>query len=256
MKIHNKIYNDTIDLVFDTGWHRYTVDGVTVPGVTTILSIVSKDALIPWAAKCTADYYKEAIKPEVGYSPEELEEIYINAKKAHTKKKTDAADTGTITHQWVSDHIEGKDPGTPTDPIVAGAVERFLNWEREHKVEFLLSEQPCYSKKYNYAGIIDFICRIDGKLYCGDLKTNNAFHANSMFSQVSAYKLCREEEFGEHFDGILVCRVGKTDVDFEVRICEDTKPFEDNFLNCLALYRSEKLIKELYPEKPYKKTTT
>ena len=37
------------------------------------------------------------------------------------------------------------------------AVQRFLDWKDKNEVEFLVSEQMVYSKKYDYVGTMDFI---------------------------------------------------------------------------------------------------
>ena len=243
MNIINELYNGDIKLKFDTLKHQYSIDGRIIPGATSILGIVAKNSLIYWSAGCAADYFRERIEPGKVYDEVELDNIYRNAKKAHTVFKDDAASIGKITHKWVQDYIEGKNPSSPINEQVRKSVDKFLAWVKKHSVTFLLSEQPCYSIKYDYCGTLDFICKIDGKLYLGDLKTNNAMYKNSMGSQCAAYKMCREEEYGENYAGIVVCRVGKEEGDFESWICEDTKIFEENLLNCLALYKSEEQIK-------------
>lgn len=243
MKIVNHCYNNSVELVFDTIKHQYSVNGEIIPGSTSVLGIVAKNALVFWAANCASDYYKSKIESGKIYDEVYLDEVYRNAKKAHTQIKDNSASIGGITHKWVQDYIEGKDPGQPVNEQVKGAIERFLKWQKDNDVKFLVSEQPCFSMTYKYAGTLDFICKINGKLYIGDLKTNNGLYKNSMGSQCASYMMCREEEFGETFAGFVVCRVGKEDGDFESWICEDTQIFKDNFLNALALYNSEEKIK-------------
>lgn len=246
MKVVNKMFDGKVELVFDTLRHQYMVDGKVLPGSTSVLGIVAKNALTFWAANCASDYFKSKIAPGEVYDEVYLDEVYRNSKKAHTQIKDNAASVGGITHKWVQDYIENKNPELPFNEQVCGAVNRFLTWQKDNDVKFLLSEQPCLSLKHQFAGTLDFICKIKGKLYIGDLKTNNGMYYNSMGSQCASYMLCREEEYGEKYAGFVVCRVGKTDGEFEAWMCEDVKLFKDNFLNALALYKSEEKIKQQF----------
>ena len=140
--IINHLYQHTVELRFEPYRHIYSVDGVTIPGVTTIGDIVAKPGLIGWAANEASDYFMSQIEPGKSYDEVQLDSIYRTAKRAHTMKKEDAASVGTITHKWVQNYIEGKDPGTPVNEQVKGATDRFLDWVKEYDVKFLASEQP------------------------------------------------------------------------------------------------------------------
>ena len=50
------------ELTFDADAHAYTWGGAFVPGVTSILSVIGKPALVPWAAGMAADHWLQAIK--------------------------------------------------------------------------------------------------------------------------------------------------------------------------------------------------
>lgn len=243
------MYGGELELVFDDLMHRYTVNGVRIPSVTTILGITAKPALMFWAANMAADYFKNSIKPGEVYDEVRLLKIWSEAKKAHTNKKEDAATVGTLTHAWVESFIKGERPEMPLNDQVRGSVERFLSWAREHKVKFLSAEQPVYSRKYNYCGTADFFCVVDGKLLLGDLKTSNSLYYNSMGSQLAAYIIARSEEFPEEkFDGAVLVRVGKDDGELEIWniTVEEMELFKTNFMNSLNLYNSEDEIKKTY----------
>lgn len=253
-KIVNKMYNGEVEMVFDLLKHQYSVNGEIIPGSTSILGIVAKNALIYWSANCASDYYKGKIEPGHAYDEVYLDEVYRNAKKAHTQIKDNSASIGSMTHQWIQDYIEGKDPGQPVNVQIREAVGRFLEWESKNEVKFLLSEQPCLSLKHKYAGTLDFICEIKDKLYIGDIKTTKSgIYYNSMGSQLASYKMAREEEFPtEKYEGGIIVRLGSDDGDFETWTITDTKIFEDNFLNCLNLYNTENEIKELEKNKKFR----
>jgi hypothetical protein len=246
-RIVNKLYGGKEEIVFNDYKHKYIHCDKVIPGATTILGILNKPALMYWAANMSSDYFLEHIEPGKSYDEMELEAIWKNAKKAHTQKKDYSASLGSKVHKWVEDYINGKDPGMPVNKDMQGAVERWLGWVDEHDIEFLLAEQFVFSKKYKYAGQADFICKIDGKLWLGDLKTSNAIY-DSYFAQVGAYLEARVEEYPEEdYVGAVVVRVGKKDGDFEAvtKTKEELAPHFELFLNCLATYKSLKKIEDL-----------
>jgi len=69
-----------------------------------------------------------------------------------------------MAHKWCEEHIQGKNPKMPINQEVQSAVNAFLDWEKKHKVKFISTELKIYSKKYKYAGTMDFEAEIDGKL--------------------------------------------------------------------------------------------
>ena len=95
-----KLYDGTVELEFDSERHVYLANGKKVDGTTGILNIISKPALVPWAAKCTADYIEEQWKPGVAYDEIQIKEILKLAKNAHRHKKERASDVGSLVHQW------------------------------------------------------------------------------------------------------------------------------------------------------------
>ena len=63
MKITNHLYGGTVDIVFESFRHQYTCEGRVIPGCTTALGILSKPALLYWAANMASDYWRDNIKP-------------------------------------------------------------------------------------------------------------------------------------------------------------------------------------------------
>lgn len=247
MKIINHTYNNTVDITFDTMKHQYSVDGKVIPGCTTVLGIMAKPALLYWAANMASDYWKDNIKPGIPLDEIEIDSLWNRAKRAHTQKKVDSAALGSFVHKWCEEHIKGLNPELPVNEQMRGAVERFLKWESEHKVKFLLSEQLVYSKECGYAGTTDFICEIDGKMWLGDIKTSNGIY-DEYFAQTAAYLYARTEEFpSEVYEGVVIVRVGKEDGEVEVarKTTTELRPYYELFINCLSTYGSLKEIELL-----------
>lgn len=241
------MYNNTIDVIFESFRHQYTVDGEVIPGSTSVLGVLNKPALLYWAANMASDYWRDNVKPGVALDEIEIDSLWQRAKKAHTQKKTDSASLGSFVHKWVEDYINGKNPESPVNPEMKGATDRFLSWVKDHKVEFLLSEQLVYSKKYKYAGTTDFVCKIDGKLWLGDLKTSNAIY-DEYLAQTASYLNARIEEFpSEIYEGVVIVRVGKEDAELETltKKTAEMEPYYRWFINCLSTYRSLKEIESI-----------
>lgn len=253
MLIRNKLYNKTVTLTFDSFRHRYVWEekNKEIKSVTTILKIINKPALINWASNCAIDYVSQQIEPGKSYDEIELSSIFQKGRKAHWEKKTDAGDIGTFLHKWIENYIKGEKPSKPVNPDLQLAVLKFLKWVKQHNVKFLLSEQMVFSKNYQFSGLTDFICTIDGKMYIGDLKTSSGIYPE-MFMQTSAYRLARTEEYPEEkYAGQLIVRIGK-DGSFEFAVSRDDKMYAkmlEGFLSALILTNAVEALEKFKAEK-------
>jgi hypothetical protein len=198
------------------------------------------------------EHINDQIEPGKSYDEVQLSTIFEGGKSAHWKKKVDAGNLGSFVHNWVEDYINGKKPAKPVNKSLKDAVQRFLDWQKAHKVEFLLSEQQVYSRKYNYTGTLDFICKIDGKMYIGDLKTSKGIYPE-MLIQTAAYRFAREEEYPkEKYAGQVIVKVGKEDGALEVAVIKNGEWYSKMFMAFVAALKlsdSMDLIKEFRHEK-------
>lgn len=226
----NHLYNNTVTLNFETGRHRYywVEENLEVKSVTTALRVINKPALINWAAGCASDYMRENLKPGVAYDELQLAELLDGAKDAHNNKRNTAASLGSLLHKWIEDYINGEDPGIPVNEKLQKSVKKFLKWVAEHNVKFLCAEQVIFSKKYIYTGTTDFICKIDGNLYIGDLKTSKDIYTE-MLIQTAAYRYARTEEFPkEKYEGQIILKIG-SDGSFDMAIVRGRQVYEKLF---------------------------
>ena len=233
--------------------HTYTLDDKPLTGVTTILSVVAKPALIQWSANEAINYVEEYLRAGntiLSLGEPTVEKMLKEARTAHRRKKEDAGQKGVDIHSLVENWIkDGSLPEEPNEQLI-----NFISWAQENKVKFLASEQQVYSRKYWYAGTYDFICEIDGKKYVGDLKTSSGIYGREYFAQCAAYRLAYNEientkersfiekllgkwpEGKDPFHGVVIVRCGKNG-DFEVKYSFDYKTDKKIFLACLELYR-------------------
>lgn len=259
MIIKTKLYKGKVELIFDSFRHSYHVNDPElkrfqekVTNVTKALNIIAKPALINWAANMAAGSINDALEPGVAYDELQLQAIIQAGRKAHYQKKVDAGLLGTFIHKWIEDYINGEKPAMPVNIDLRNGIKNFLRWVKEHKVEFLVAEQQVYSRKYNYTGTLDFICKFEGKMYIGDMKTSSGIYPEMMV-QTAAYRQARNEEFPEEeYAGQIIMRVDKTDGTFEpVRIPEQGwyKKMFVGFIAALKTQETMELIKTYKPER-------
>lgn len=235
------MYNGEVTLEFNPGRHLYTWNGKKIDGVTSVLNVINKPALLGWAARCAADHVRAKLIAGKILDELEIKQLCDEAVKAHTVKRDRAADIGSLTHEWIEKYINQENPPMPINTQVNNGVSAFLEWVQSRHVEFIHSERKIFSRKYNYAGTLDFEAKIDGNLFIGDIKTSSAIYPE-MFFQTAAYQNARQEEEGHDFAGNIIVNCRK-DGGLEVR---ESVEFEQNFrafLGALTLYRRIEEIK-------------
>ncbi len=244
MTIKTKLYNGEVELLLDTFKHIYTFNGKKVTSVTQALNVINKPALVAWAANSAIEYVSLQIEPGKSYDELQLQAIFEAGRKNHYQKKTEAGDIGSFIHKWVEQYIKGENPAMPVNPDLQDAVGRFMGWVKKHNVNFLLSEQQIYSKKYNYTGTLDFICKIDNKMYIGDLKTSSGIYPEFLI-QTAAYRFARVEEYPkENYVGQLILRIGK-DGSFEFALLRDDAWFTKMFVAFLAALKLQESLERI-----------
>lgn len=239
------LYGGTVKLEFNEGRHIYTWEGSRIDGVTTVLSIINKPQLLGWAVKCATEFFGTEFKPGYAYTAEQIAQICELAKKQHTIKRNKAADIGTLVHAWIESWIKGQQPELPQDPQVLNGVLAFKRYVDSKNIKFTASEQKIFSKKYKYAGTLDFEAEIDGQLYLGDIKTSSGIYPE-MFMQTSAYQCARQEEFPDRkYAGQLIINCRKDGI-LDTQISTGYDKHIKGFLAALVLYRT---IQEMKPER-------
>ncbi len=206
--------SNTKQFLFDPIEHVYTLDGKRMYGVTTVLRVINKPALVPWSAKCVTDYIEQYAQ-SIGDIYQVSKPLLKEAKVAHQKKKEDAGVKGTDVHAQIENIIN--EAIKDSNGYIAkeykdsdSQVTKFVEWALHKNVKFLASEQRLYSETLWCAGTADFICEIDGKLYIGDVKTSSGIYPE-YFLQASAYaRFAEEMGMYKGFHGVVIVNVKKT----------------------------------------------
>ena len=163
-------------------------DGTIVPGATKILKQLSKDFLITWANNLG--------KKGIDY----------NECVSHS------AVVGDIIHTIIQSHLLHipVDISTydPQDLLEAEkAFNRYMEWEKQHTIEFVEVEKELVSETYKFGGYLDIYCRLDGEWTIIDIKTSKKIYEEQKV-QVSSYEqLVRENNL--KVDRLLVLNTGK-----------------------------------------------
>lgn len=215
---------------FNETRHIHTLDGKPLMGVTTILSVISKPALIQWSANMACDYVKEHF---VDF--DNLDDVLKEARVAHRKKKESAGDWGTSVHKAIEEWIKEKKEPSNLDEKGLEVFNKFKKWSEDNKVEFIESEKHIWSEKYWIGGIVDLVIKVNGKKYIGDIKTSSGIY-NEAFFQMGAYNLCLDE-MGLHKDieGYLVINLKKTG-EMDTMIAEDMETNKKAFIAARDLW--------------------
>ena len=198
-------------------------DDTIVPGVTTILGVLNKPALVKWANN-------------LGLQG-------IDSSKFVDEK----AAIGTLAHQMIADYLRGEKTDTGEYSKVQidqaeNAVLSFFEWEKTHHIEPILIEEPMVSEIFCFGGTIDCLGRVNDKLYLIDLKTSGGIYPE-MLIQLAAYKQLLTEH-GHNVDQTIILRVGRTeDEGFEERQANNLAKRWEIFQHALSIYQLQKEVK-------------
>lgn len=207
-------------------YERQTPQGhIKYPSVTTIIGEgTNNHGLIYWAVNCVIEYIKNHLvdiaKGLISWKDIDLDK----AKKYHEEVSKEARDIGSIVHRMIEDRVHSKmiwltlenrsskkEPtynhsfimsfdiwresfevwmGFEVSDEIARAVYNALNafekWMKKVDFKPLASEMIVYNHRHRYAGTLDCLAYINGKLYVIDFKTSKA-HYNTASFQISAY---------------------------------------------------------------------
>ena len=231
----------------DTG-HKYYAEirgkKYHVPSVTSVLGVLAKPALIPWAVNQAIDLIRPSITPGVEHAESYLEQVYESAKKEASRLKRAAGDVGTEAHTVLERYPDI--PTLPDGPVgrcVAGGVA----WLESAKPEWKIKEQPIYSRRYRFSGRLDGLAVIAGRLSLVDWKSSKGIYPEYRL-QTAAYNAAWEEEHPEdRIEQRVLIHLGKEDGSFTPYIYPRDTLRKDfyAFLCALGLY---KRIRELEKE--------
>lgn len=223
--------------------HRYYADekGKTqYTGVTTVLGVIAKPALVGWAANQACDYIEKNFPTaeQLFEKPTIFTELIKEARTAWRKKRDKAADSGTNVHETLEGMIKdaiAKDGYLPETKSEEKQIQHFINWAVENKVKFLECEKVLYDKENFIAGTADGVLEMDGKKYVYDIKTGKGVYQEAWW-QMGAYRMMLEKMGHDNFHGSLIIHLPEKG---ELKTYEryDIDTDKEAFMCALRLYR-------------------
>jgi hypothetical protein len=197
---------------------RYKVDGKAVPGVTTVIGLRAKPALVKWANN--------------------LGLAGIDS----SRYTDDKASIGTLAHQMILDHfMERKTDTADYTPNQVDAAENsllsFFEWEKGKTITPVLIEAPLTST-IGYGGTIDLYAVIDGVRTLVDFKTGSGIY-DEHYYQLAAYKNLILEA-GQPVDQARILNIPRSeDEKFKEEVYTDFALGWEWFCTMLKIYQIE-----------------
>lgn len=212
-KMIKKIHPEKMDVSYDT---IYKYNGIPVPRVTHILSsMIHEDYLMSWAN-------------------------YIGIRGQRYKETLDlAARKGSYTHDAIENYIQNgveldmKTVSGDCRDAVDNSYNSFLKWWsviEQNEYEVIMQEYPLVGPWF--AGTLDLLIKINGKIYLMDFKTSN--HPSfKYFLQLAAYRYLLKELYNIIIDGCGIIMLNKECIDFKEIILNDindTKSYNHSYM--------------------------
>lgn len=215
---------------------RYYADGCTVvcehkslevPGVTTVLNVLAKPALVPWANAIGLEGIKVS--------------QYVDALAA----------VGHCAHAMIIDLTRGQERGRSeyqeqfgfdAVPLAENAVLKYLEWVKRHELITVIAETPIVSHD-GFGGTPDWFGLLDDKPVIIDFKTSKGIY-DEHFVQLAAYQALLREQ-GHTAEGGLILQIGRTETEgFTERVVSDLSKYEEIFRHALAIYKLQRELKK------------
>ena len=146
--------------------------------VTEIMKALAKDALRYWTGKMSA---------RIALDDPSLNEQEVMGKVGEISR--DAAKRGRVVHS-LTEAADVEDSLISVGrimPEIRGYLTAFNKFKGDTKQKLLYNEQIVFNESKGYAGQLDRIYEIDGKIVLADIKTSKDFYPD-MAIQTSAYK--------------------------------------------------------------------
>lgn len=163
--------------------HGYTIDGAKVPGVTTILNVLGKPALINWAAETTANY---AVDNWAELAEEPPSKRLARLMRARYLDLDQAANRGHEVHRLAELHMGGEEIEIPDE--LEGHVRAYEAFLEDWQPEALAIELIIGNRGIGYCGTTDLVARLcDGQVWLLDWKTSRSGIFAETAMQLAAY---------------------------------------------------------------------
>ncbi|KPL25572.1 MAG: hypothetical protein AMJ75_00205 [Phycisphaerae bacterium SM1_79] len=201
--------------------------GQIVPGVTTIVGVLNKPALVPWANK-------------MGLQGIDVKR-YVD----------DKADIGVLAHAMIigkltNQLVDTSEYSKQQIDAAENACLSFYEWQKEHELTVLLAEQQLVSETWKFGGQFDIYGIVNKTRELLDLKTGSGIWEEHYY-QLGGYAiLLRENEYT--FDQIRILNIPRSPDESFQQITLSGKMIDlsmEMFFDCLSIYERKKEVAKL-----------
>jgi len=236
--ISSKRGNDV--LTFSEKSHRYKLNGKPIRSVTGIGKggYPESHFLTGWkigqgAEFAIKEYAKlwSTLKPGDYPAKKDIDEIIKSSKMAWTKKSEEAANIGTLVHDYAYCRETGQKVDNekiqkhPDCKKIRAAIGKFDEWYKENSDEVIGLEWIVASTNDWYAGKFDRLSKRMNRIVLTDYKTSSGIFID-MFFQLALYKRAIKDWLNLDVDAMEIVRFGK-DGAFETKLMDDPKEIEE-----------------------------
>jgi len=238
-----------VKLIADGRSHFYQIgdDETFRPGVTTVLGVLNKPALIPWAVKSASDNIKDYLLKNALDKPltkEEVEKACEEGKNIYKKKASEAADVGSRVHQAIDSIIKGEKKDIPED--IRSGVDGFLAWKGSNSLTIELGDTRLGSKLFGYGGSLDMVAFDGNEAIIFDFKTTKKRkdRDHGIYPeygiQLASYANAFTETYGIPVKDVYALWLDKEKPGFKALKVSNIGACFEVFLACLKIYKSSK----------------
>ena len=199
------------ELIYDDIAHTYKVNDVKIPSVTRIIDACFEKNLTNWAISIGDVEYHRII--------------------------SEALEIGNETHKYIEEYIlyemeDGRH--LPKIDKAEKSLTAFAKWDAKFEPEYLDAERKVYCDRYKYAGTVDAVAKINGRVCVIDFKTSKKIY-KPYHLQVTAYA-----QAIKRIDGLrqwplgIILRLDKLTGEYEQKVFEP-KDHMSTFIKCLEL---------------------
>lgn len=240
------------EIVFNEASHRYKLDGKACVGVTTFIKggYPTSQGLISWQkGQALESLWNAVVNQEIDLATKD--ELFKAAKAADRAVSQEAADIGTLVHEYCylndttgvpNELLETIGTLAVKDKILAG-IEKYKAWKVQNEDVLIAAEQLIASPRHLFCGKFDRLGRRNKRLILSDYKTSKDIYLDQ-FIQLGAYSLALQEWTGLKADGLEVLRFGKDDEEFETLLIDDPNEilmFQAQAIRCRQTHEFRKL---------------
>lgn len=198
---------------------RVDADGekIILPSVTTVLKAAAQPGIVQWSVDQTAAFAAANVDSLLtrsetqaynslrwyhSRSPLPLDSGY-DARNYYQGVLNDAAELGTVMHEWAQADVDERCtyPDVSLQPdLFWQMVPVWDEWFSQNFITPIYTELTVYNMTEGYAGTLDILWNMNGKLVLGDIKTSRSLwpdHSRQIAALANAEFAVARDENGE-----------------------------------------------------------